>query len=448
MTHPYFPHTDADVRQMLQAIGVSSVDEFLSDIPKELRLQGDYRLPDGLSEQQVRQTFSQLGSLNRQLVCFAGDGAYDHYTPALVPYIASRSEFLTSYTPYQPEISQGTLQYIFEYQTLMARLTGMEVSNASMYDGATATAEALMMALASAKRRTSVLVSSTLPQRVLSVVETYARFHGFQVQLIPSQNGVTDLESLPSMLNPDVAAVLLPQPNRYGIIEDLTGVADLCHANGSLLIVQGPASPLGTLKSPGEWGADIACGDAQSLGIPLSMGGPYIGYLCTRQQLVRKMPGRIVGATVDADGQRVFVLTLQAREQHIRRDKATSNICTAQGVMCLYVAAYLSLLGSKGLREVNSASYAGAHTLHSRLLATGRFTEPFPGKPFFNEFCLCYKGNVDRLISRCVEGGILPGIKVEDDHVTQGLLVAVTEKRSPEEIGQFIQLINQEEDPS
>lgn len=444
MSHPYFPQTEADIQHMLEVIGVSSLDELFRDIPEELRLKGDYQLPEGLSEVEVRQSLQQLGKLNKQLVCFAGDGAYDHYTPSLVPYLASRSEFLTSYTPYQPEISQGTLQYIFEYQSLIAELTGMEVSNASMYDGATATAEALMMAIASVKRRNKVLVSATLAPRVLSVVKTYARFHGFELELIPATDGVTDLSALASLLTPEVAAVLMPQPNYYGIVEDLTGVADTCHANGSLLIVQGLASPLGTLKSPGEWGADIACGDAQSLGIPLSVGGPYIGYLCTKQTLVRKLPGRIVGATVDAEGNRVFVLTLQAREQHIRRDKATSNICTAQGVMCLYVAAYLSLMGPKGLTEVNEASYAGAHQLHDMLLATGRFTEVFPEKPFYNEFCLSYKGDVDKLIHRCIEGGILPGVKAEG--VEQGLLVAVTEKRSPEEMQQLIQLINEEED--
>ncbi len=438
-SYKYFPHSAADIAEMLQTVGVSSLDELYAEVPEELKLHGELNIPSAKSEIEVRQVFQKLAEQNRPLVCFAGAGSYDHYTPSLIPYIASRSEFLTSYTPYQAEISQGTLQYIFEYQTLMADLTGLDISNASMYDGATATAEAMMMAVSAAKKRNKVLISSTMLPAVVRVVETYAKFHGVDLVKIPAQNGATDKEALFALLEvDDVAGVILPQPNYYGIVEDLSGVADACHAHKALLIVNAPASTLGVLKSPGEWGADIACGDAQSLGLPLNFGGPYIGYLCTTKALVRKMPGRLVGGTTDADGKRCFVLTMQAREQHIRREKATSNICTAQGVMCLYIAAYLSLMGPKGLQEVNEFSYSGAHYLHDELIATGLFEKLYDA-PFLNEFCLRYKGDVEKLWKHCAEKGYLAGVPVEG--TSDQLLFAVTEKRTKEEMDALIEMI-------
>lgn len=438
----YFPHTAEDIQEMLKVIGVNSLDELYAEVPEELKCKADLQIPSAKSELEIRQIVERLAAQNKVLIPFAGGGAYDHYTPSVIPYLASRSEFLTSYTPYQPEISQGTLQYIFEYQSLMAELTGMEVSNASMYDGATATAEAMMMCVAHAKKRNRVLISETFNPAVLRVVQTYAKYHGVDLVVVPARDGVTDFEAIHRLLEADtVAGVIVPQPNYYGIVEDFTGYAETCHAHKALFVVNAIASTLGVLRTPGEWGADIACGDAQSLGLPLNFGGPYIGYLCTRKSLVRKMPGRLVGATTDAEGNRCFVLTLQAREQHIRREKATSNICTAQGIMCLYVAIYLSLMGEKGLREVNQQSYSAAHQLHDALLQTGCFEEVYPDKPYFNEFVLRYVGAGDLLAMRHAMGkcGYLAGIPVEGS--ADEVLFAATEQRTPEEITVFVRLV-------
>lgn len=437
----YFPHTADDIQKMLDVIGVSSLDDLYAEVPEELKLHRDLDIPAEKSEIEVRRIIEALAAANRRLVCFAGAGCYDHYTPSVVPYIASRSEFSTSYTPYQAEISQGTLQYIFEYQTMMADLTGMDISNASMYDGSTATAEAMLMCVAAARKRNRVAVSATFQPNVLRVVETYAKFHGVDLVVVPATaEGVTDRAALQALVEADdVAGVIVPQPNRYGIVEDFTGLAELCHAHKALLAINTVASALGVLKTPEEWGADIACGDAQSLGVPMGYGGPYIGYLCTTEALVRKMPGRLVGATTDAEGRRAFVLTMQAREQHIRREKATSNICTAQGFMCLYVAAYLALMGENGLREVNEQSYGAAHYLHDRLLATGKFSEAFPGQPFLNEFTLRYDGCVCELRRRMAEAGYLAGVCTEG--MEGCLTLAATETRTREEIDMFVSLI-------
>ena len=440
--HRYFPHTEADIAAMLAACGVSELRELYSDVPPELLLKAPYNLPEQLSDTEVRAEFDRMADENIPVrACFAGGGYYDHYVPAAATSLIGRSEFLTAYTPYQPEISQGTLQYIFEYQTMMSRLTGLEVSNASMYDGATATAEAVMMAVAAARKRRRVLVSDTLLPAVRRVVDTYARYHGVEITSIPESGGVTSLSELDRMLAEytDVAAVLLPQPNRYGIIEDFTSVADKVHARKALLILNCVAADLATLRTPGEWGADIACGDAQSLGIPLSFGGPYLGYLCATKALMRKMPGRIVGATTDASGQRCFVLTLQAREQHIRRDKATSNICSNQGLMTLYVSTYMSLLGAAGLREVAWRGPQTALYLLQEMTATGRCRLAFPDKPFLNEFLLDVDGNisVDLFIERCIrEAGILPGIRVDGNRI----LMACTEMQTRDDVRRLVEI--------
>lgn len=435
----YFPHTADDLSEMLKVVGAGSLEELYAEVPEELKFNKELNLPSAMSEIEVRKVISALSNKNKQLTSFAGAGIYDHYTPSVVPYITSRSEFSTSYTPYQAEISQGTLQYIFEYQSMMADLTGMDISNASMYDGSTATAEAMMMCVAAAKKRNRVLISDTFNPAVMRVVETYAKFHGVDLVKVPAKNGVTDMETLRQCVeNDDVAGVLVPQPNYYGIIEDFTGLSDICHSHKTLLAINAVASTLGVLKSPGEWGADIACGEAQSLGIPTCYGGPYIGYLCTTSALVRKMPGRLVGATTDADGKRCFVLTMQAREQHIRREKATSNICTAQGFMCLYVAAYLSLMGEKGLREVNEQSYGAAHELHDRLLALDCFEETFPGKPFLNEFTLKYTGcpYIETMQETVSRAGFIAGVKAEGRD--NEIIFAATEQRNNQEIDEFI----------
>ena len=436
--HRYFPHTRTDIDAMLSRCGVGDIRELYSDVPEQLVMKRDYDVPEQMSEQQVRDYFAGLCEKNQRLVCFAGNGFYNHYAPSIINTIISRSEFITAYTPYQPEISQGTLQYIFEYQSMMSTLTGMEVSNASMYDGSTSTAEAMMMAVSHARKKNRVLVSATLSPAVRAVVDTYASYHGVVVDTISESNGVTDLTVMQEMLSSgDVAGVIVATPNRYGIVEDYTGVADMCHAAKSLLIMNCVASDLGMLRSPGEWGADIAVGDAQSLGMPLSYGGPYLGFICTTKALIRKLPGRIVGATEDAEGQRVFVLTLQAREQHIRREKATSNICSNQGLMALYVAIYLSTMGAAGLKEVGEKSYSGAHYLSHRLEATGKMKLKYPEQPFFNEFLMTTTVDVDKLIATCVKQGILPGVKVNEGEI----LIAVTEINTREQMECLAQIV-------
>lgn len=430
----YTPHTEEDIRQMLDRIGVNSLDELYAEVPESVRFKVDYDLPEGMSEIEIRQFFDKLCSKNKTLTCFAGGGVYDHYTPSAVSRIVQRSEFLTSYTPYQAEISQGTLHYIFEYQSMMTRLTGMDISNASMYDGTTATAEAALMALAATKKTDTVLVSDTVDKKTLDVVNTYAHFHGFNVVVIRSEGGATDVSDLKAHIEKGgVAGVIVQQPNRHGIIEDYDGYAEICHSGKALFVVNGIAADLALLKTPGELGADIAVGEAQSLGIPMSFGGPYLGYMCCTEKLMRKMPGRIVGQTVDNRGQRAFVLTLQAREQHIRRQKATSNICSNQSLMALFVTVYMSLMGKEGLKEAASLSYSGAHYLCERLKATGRFTMTYD-KPFFNEFCMDYDGDVDTLLSRWENNGILGGLKVGEHTV----MFAVTEKRTKEEMEKLL----------
>ncbi len=433
--HKYFPHTEADLQAMLDRVGVDSLDALYAQVPEAIRFRGDYQLPEAMSELEVRQLFERLGQQNQQLVCFAGAGVYDHYTPSAIPQLLQRSEFLTSYTPYQAEISQGTLHYIFEYQSMMAELTGMDISNASMYDGTTATAEAVMMAVAAGKKQRTVLVSETLDPKTLAVVKTYAHFHGIELVMIPAEGGVTSRQNLEALLGGGgVAGVLVQQPNRYGIVEDFTGVADLCHAQKALLIINGVAADLAVLKTPGEWGADIAVGEGQSLGIPMSWGGPYVGYMCCTEKLIRKMPGRIVGQTVDNRGQRAFVLTLQAREQHIRRQKATSNICSNQSLMALWATVYCSLMGKQGVKEAAELSYAGAHYLCDCLLQTGRFQLVYD-QPFFNEFYVRYDGDADALYQRFIDAGILGGVRQGD-----GFLFAVTEKRTKEEIDNLVKI--------
>lgn len=436
----YFPHTSDDIQEMLRVIGVNSIDELYDDIPEELKLHRDLQIPSEKSELEVRRIINDLAESNSKLTCFAGAGVYDRYTPSVVPYIASRSEFSTSYTPYQAEISQGTLQYVFEYQTMMADLTGMDISNASMYDDSTATAEAMLMCVAAARKRNKVLMSATFNPAVIKVVETYAKYHGVELVIVPSKDGLTDLSAAKTLIDGnDIAGFLVAQTNYYGFIEDLSGLADYCHEHKTLLVVNTMASALCVLKTPGELGADIACGSAQSLGVPMAYGGPHIGYFCTTNQLVRKMPGRLVGVTTDSEGRRAFVLTMQAREQHIRREKATSNICTSQGLICLYVACYLSLMGEAGLQEVNSRSYSSAHYLHDELIKTGLFEDSFPEHPYLNEFTITAKSDVKRLRNELAAQGFLFGVITEG--LENSLTVCSTEVRTKQEIDALVEAV-------
>lgn len=436
----YLPHTPEDIRAMLDRCAMKSLDDLYADVPGELRLKRDYALDKGLSEQEVADYFGALADKNRLMpVCLAGAGVYDHYSPAVVSYLAGRSEFSTAYTPYQPEISQGTLQYIFEYQSMMASLTGLDISNASMYDATTAAAEAMMMCVAAARKRRRVLVSETLLPNVRAVLDTYARYHGVEIDTIAeTPEGVTSLEAMTNLLaKGDVAGVILPQPNRHGIVEDLTGFAEAIHGAKALMVMMCHASTLAVLKTPGEWGADIAVGDGQSLGIPMSYGGPYLGYMTCHKALMRKMPGRIVGATTDARGSRVFVLTLQAREQHIRRNKATSNICSNQGLMSLYVTIYMGLLGPDGLRRVNALGHDAVTYLADRLTETGRMRPAYPGSPVLNEIEMICDIDIDRLQQAAAERGILAGVKTAPDR----LLLACTERQTRSQLDEFVNLV-------
>ncbi|MBR3400039.1 MAG: aminomethyl-transferring glycine dehydrogenase subunit GcvPA [Prevotella sp.] len=436
----YFPHTEEEVKEMLRVAGVNSLEELYADVPESIRFKGDYDIPEAKSEIELRQLLESFGLLNDQFTSFAGAGVYDHYTPAVIPNIISRSEFLTSYTPYQAEISQGTLHYIFEYQSMMAELTGMDISNASMYDGTTATAEAAIMAMSAGKKCTKVLASRTVDPKTMQVVETYAKYHGFDIEMIDEKDGTTDREDMRRRLaEGGVAGVILQMPNYYGIVEDYTGFAEDIHESKALMIMNSVAADLAVLKTPGEWGADIAVGDGQSLGIPMSFGGPSVGYMCCKEKLIRKMPGRIVGLTQDNRGQRAFVLTLQAREQHIRRQKATSNICSNESLMALYVTIYMSLMGKQGMKEAAELSYAGAHYLCDELLKTGRFTLAYD-KPFFNEFCVRYDGDIDALQNRCIAAGYLAGVKINENT----LMLAVTEKRQKHEIDELVELMKED----
>lgn len=437
MPYKYFPHTQQDISDMLAQCGVKSIDELFSEIPEIIRFRKEFNIPEEKSEMEIRRFFDELGKENQQLTCFAGAGVYDKYTPAVIPSLVSRSEFLTSYTPYQAEVSQGTLHYIFEFQTMMAELTGMPVSNASMYDGATATAEAMLMAAAASRKANTVLVSETIDPKIMGVLQTYAHFCHIDLKTISSYDGITDKDHLRTQIAENsVAGVIVQQPNYWGIIEDYTEFADICHDAGAIFIMNANPADLALLKSPGEWNADVAVGEGQSLGIPMSWGGPYVGYMCCTEKLMRKMPGRIVGQTIDEDGKRCYVLTLQAREQHIRRQKATSNICSNQSLMALWATIYLSIMGKEGLKEVAQLSCDGAHYLYDKLLQTGRF-KPVFNQPFFNEFVVTFDGDIKALQNHWIEEGFFGGIQISEHN----LMFAVTEQRTKEQIDRLISTI-------
>ena len=434
----YFPHTDSDILAMLDRIGVKSLDDLYADVPQDCLYKGEYDLPDAMTEQQVRDFFEGLAAKNPKLKVFAGAGAYDHYTPAVIPYITQRSEFITAYTPYQCEISQGTLRYIFEYQSMICTLTGMDVSNASMYDGPTAAAESMRMMVAQAKKRNTVLVSNTLLPQVRGVIATYAKYAGITIKEIAQENGQTSKSSLEQLIaQGDVAGAIVPSVNRFGIIENLEGMADALHADKALLTVYCDPSALAVVKTPAEWGADVAVGDGQPLGIPLCYGGPYVGFMACKQDYMRKLPGRIVGQTTDKEGRRSFVLTLQAREQHIRREKATSNICSNESLMALWVTVYLSLMGPEGLKQVNDLCYQRAHYLYDKLLATRQFEPVFKDTVFLKEFVLKSKVPVAQVQKKLADAGFFGALETEDGYVS----FCVTEKRSYADIDLLVELL-------
>lgn len=435
--HPYIPTTTDEKEQMLHTMGLSDLDQLFSDIPEAVRLNRELRLSPALSELEVEKQLKELSGKNLgvdDLVCFRGAGAYDHYIPSVIKHITSRSEFSTAYTPYQPEISQGTLQVIFEFQSMICSLTGMDAANASIYDGATAAAEAAMMAMEATKRKT-LLVSRTVQPDTRAVLATYLDFHGGSLVEIGAENGETDIEELTKLLDKEVAGVIVQNPNFFGVIEDVSRFEQLIHQNKSLLIMSVDPISLGILKNPGELGADIAVGEAQALGNPLAYGGPYIGFMAATSKLLRKMPGRIVGQTEDIDGKRAFVLTLQAREQHIRREKATSNICSNQQLCALAATIYLSTLGKKGLREVALQCVKKAEYAKQQIQRHGKYKLAFD-KPFFKEFVIKSSVEPNVVNEELMNCGMLGGYELGQNYeeLQDSLLFCVTEKRTREEI--------------
>ncbi|WP_053956053.1 aminomethyl-transferring glycine dehydrogenase subunit GcvPA [Inediibacterium massiliense] len=435
--HRYIPNTEDDKRYMLNSIGAKSIDDLFEDIPKELRLNRELNIGKSLSEIELVKHMNELANKNKstnELISFLGAGAYDHYIPAIIKHIATKSEFLTAYTPYQAEISQGTLRVIFEYQTMICNLTGMDVSNASMYDGPTACAEASIMACESTKRK-SIIVSKTVHPEVRKVLHTYMRFRKIEVIEVDMNDGVTDIEKLKSIVDKNTSGVIIQNPNFFGIIEDLTEVEKIIHENKGMLITYVDPISLGILKTPEQLGADIAVGEGQALGNNLNYGGPYLGFLATKSKWVRKMPGRIVGQSVDQDGKRAFVLTLQAREQHIRRHKATSNICSNQGLNALMAAVYLTTMGKKGLREVATRCVQKSHYALDKITEGNKF-KPLFHKPFFKEFAVTSHIDGKVVNKELLKNGILGGYEIGKDYteLKNGLLFAVTEKRTEEEI--------------
>ncbi len=437
----YISNTPAQQREMLATIGAASLEELLAAIPPKARLSRPLALPAAMAETDLVRHLRALAGKNGDAndhACFLGAGAYDHAVPSPIDHLVLRGEFFTAYTPYQPEASQGTLRTIFEYQTMMAELTGMDVANASIYDAASSLAEAVLMAHSATGRR-EVLVSRGVNPLYRQVVETYGEGPELRVRVIGLGDGVTDLEALAQAVSERAAAVVVQYPNFFGCLEDLGAAAEIAHAAGALLVVVADPVNLGLLTPPGAFGADIVVGEGQGLGVPLSYGGPYLGVFATRQELVRRMPGRLVGATVDRDGQRGFVLTLQTREQHIRRDKATSNICTNVALCALMATIYVAILGKEGLRRVGELSTAKAHYAAGELARIPGVRLRY-GAPFFKEFTLDLPKAPERVARRLVRDRILAGVplKAFDRTLKSALLVAVTERRTREEIDALV----------
>lgn len=441
----YLPVTPSEDRSLLDAIGVSCAEELYQSIPINLQLNRKLNLPEHKSEQEVLQDMTAFANKNTTFAsCFLGAGAYNHFVPAAIDAMISRQEWFTAYTPYQPEISQGTLQHIFEYQTMMCDLTGLDVSNASLYDGGTSCVEAALMAVRLQKKRKTILVSSGLHPFYKEILSTNTVAHeDIKLVYINLQNGITDINDLVGKLNNDVAAVLVGYPNFLGYIEDLKLITDVAHAVGAMVVsVTQEALAFGWLEAPGKLGVDMACGEAMSFGNSLNFGGPYLGFLAVKDAYKREMPGRIVGQTKDLNGQTGYVLTLTAREQHIRRDKATSNICSNQGLVALRANIFLQLAGSSGICGLAERNAAKAQYLQDRLLKLPNFTTVY-NMPFFNEFITCYKGNISVLQEHCAKHGILIGLDLTRyiPELNNCILWCATELNSREQIDQLIEVL-------
>ena len=434
----YVPSTAQERQEMLASIGLCSIDELFSHIPDSLKRKGELNLPSGKSELEVCRTMEHIAAQNIVFdSIFRGAGAYDHYIPAIVKSVTGREEFVTAYTPYQAEISQGVLQSIFEYQTMICELTGMDVSNASVYDGATAAAEAVNMCCE--RSRNVVFCSAAAHPDTIEVVKTYCWASGHEFVLVPAKDGKTDWNSIVPQLDKKTSACLYIQsPNFFGQIEDVQQAAEAVHAVGAKLIMGCNPIALGLYKTPAELGTDIAVGEGQPLGMPLSFGGPYLGFMATTKAMMRKLPGRIVGETTDVDGKRAFVLTLQAREQHIRREKASSNICSNQALCAMTAAVYLAAVGPEGLKQVANLCYQKAHYLMQQLTAIPGITLRYQG-PFFHEF-VTDQADAKRILLRLEQEGILGGLPLSDG----GILWCATEKNSKEDIDRMVGIIRKE----
>jgi glycine dehydrogenase subunit 1 len=444
----YIGNTAADNRDMLRELAVASAEELLKDIPRDKIIRRPLALPPAASELEVKKRMQQLAGQNASVAdfaCFLGAGAYDHYIPSTVPVITKRGEFYTAYTPYQPEISQGTLQSIFEYQTMICNLTGMDAANASLYDGATALYEAVHLAFEHTQRNT-VLVAKTIHPEYRQVLHTYLKNSPVIIKEISFANGITDLADLENQLDDQVAAVVVQQPNFFGCLEKVQRLSEMAHDHGALFITSVYPVSLGVLKKPAEYGADIITGEGQSLGLPVSFGGPYLGIFACRQEFRRKMPGRIVGESVDNRGQRAYVLTLQTREQHIRRERATSNICSNEALCALSACVYLSSMGATGLRNVATASLSGAHYLAETIAGIPGWEINFK-TPFFNEFVATAPGDINALNSRLLKNKIIGGLSLARFYpeLKNTVLFCVTEKRTKTEIDTLISLLRKKD---
>ncbi|MDH5544577.1 MAG: aminomethyl-transferring glycine dehydrogenase subunit GcvPA [Gammaproteobacteria bacterium] len=445
---PYIPHTEEDIKSMLGTIGVSSINDLFDEIPAALRNDTLDRVPSQMSEMAVARLMSERANKDGMPLCFAGAGAYEHHIPAAVWEIATRGEFYSAYTPYQAEASQGTLQLIYEYQSMISSLTGLDVSNASLYDGATGLAEAILMAVRANRKSKSkrILMPRTVHPSYRKVANTIVKNQGIVIEEIDydRSRGIVDVASLPAEPG-DFTALVIPQPNFFGCLEDVNALTDWAHSHNALVIgITNPTS-LALLTPPGEWGqdgADIACGDGQPLGIPLSSGGPYFGFLCCKIEHVRQMPGRIVGRTVDLDGKPGFTLTLQAREQHIRRSKATSNICTNQGLMVTAATIYMSIMGPDGLERTALASHQNTQTLINKLTQLNGVEAAFT-PPFFHEQVIKIKGDAKALLCKLAGQNIVGGYALEDEYpeLENAILVCATETKSQADIDSFVDAI-------
>ena len=442
--YPYIPATHEDEQKMLKACNVSSIDDLFSDIPDDLKLNRDLNLDESKSELEVSEIITKMADKNiDDLTCFLGAGAYDHYIPSLIKSITSRSEFYTAYTPYQAEISQGTLQSIFEFQSMIAEITKMDIANASMYDGATAAVEACIMAVGKT-RRNKIVVPKTVHPETRQILKTYLQFKDVEVVEVDydREYGTTDLNKLKEVVGEETACILVQNPNFFGVIEDVDEIGSIARDNKAMYVMSVNPITLSILKSPGEVGADIAVGDAQPLGNSLNFGGPYVGFLAIKSGLIRKMPGRVVGQTVDADGKRCYALTLQTREQHVRREKATSNICSNQGLNALIASIYLATMGKKGYQEVAMQNMQKSHYAYKKFDESKNFDPVFKGK-FFNEFVVKSPMSVDELNEKLLENKILGGYDLGKDYeeLKGCVLMCVTEKRTAKEIDNLVNLM-------